>query len=108
MQSTYGIGETYHRLPLALKVFFTLVIRPQVDDHEHQERLVKESGLDWTILRPVVLHDEPTTAAPHVAVDDRVPTMRLSRRQVARAAADALEGVHPAHRVLSVAAAATP
>ena len=57
VQSTYGIGETYAQLPLAMKAFFILAIRPQVDDHERQERLVQESGLDWTIVRPTLLHD---------------------------------------------------
>jgi uncharacterized protein YbjT (DUF2867 family) len=105
VQSTYGIGETYARLPLALKAFFTVAIRPQVDDHERQEDLVRRSGLDWTILRPVVLHDEPEPDAPYVGTDDRVPTMRVSRRQVARVAADALETDRLAGRVVSVATA---
>ena len=91
VQSTYGIGETYARLPLPLKAFFTLAIRPQVDDHERQERLVRDSGLDWTIVRPTVLHDGATDEPAHVGTDDRAPTMRVSRRQVARAVADALE-----------------
>lgn len=105
VQSTYGIGETYARLPLSLKAFFTLAIRPQVDDHERQERLVRGSNLAWTILRPVVLDDEPTTAPPYIGSDDRVPTMRVSRRQVAGVAADALEHPEPERRVLSIAAA---
>ncbi len=73
VQSTYGIGETYAQLPFGLKLFFTLAIRPQVRDHERQEQLVRESGLDWTILRPVVLNDEPAAFPPNVGMDDRVP-----------------------------------
>ena len=90
VQSTYGIGETYRQLPLALKAFFTLGIRPQVDDHERQEALVRESGLDWTIVRPTVLHDDPTEEPAYVGTDDRAPTMRVARRQVARVEADAV------------------
>ena len=44
VQSTYGIGETYAQLPLGLKLFFTLAIRPQVKDHERQERLVRRAA----------------------------------------------------------------
>ncbi len=106
VQSTYGIGETYARLPLGLKLFFTLAIRPQVTDHERQERLVRESGLSWTIIRPVVLNDEPATSPPYVGLDDRVPSMKVSRRQVAEVTADALETDELARRVLSVSAAA--
>lgn len=106
VQSTYGIGDTYRHLPLALKAFFTLAIRPQVEDHERQERMVRESGLDWTIVRPTVLHDEPTDAPAHVSTDDSAPTMKVSRRQVARVVADAVEDAARAVQVLSVTAAA--
>ena len=102
VQSTYGIGETYARLPLPLKAFFTLAIRPQVDDHERQERLVRDSGLDWTIVRPTVLHDGATDEPAHVGTDDRAPTMRVSRRQVARAVADALGDDERDGQVLTV------
>lgn len=102
VQTTYGIGETYGDLPLALKAFFTLAIRPQVDDHAVQEAAVRSSGLAWTIVRPVVLHDEPIDAPAQVSPDDRVPAMRVSRRQVARVEADALERVDWHNRVLSV------
>ncbi|WP_129338259.1 NAD(P)-dependent oxidoreductase [Cellulomonas endophytica] len=106
VQSTYGIGDTYARLPFALKAFFSLAIRPQVDDHERQERLVRGSGLDWTIVRPTVLHDGPSREPAAVDPEDRAPTMRVSRRQVARAEADALEQEGPAGRVLTVTAPA--
>ena len=102
VQSTHGIGDTYAELPLALKAFFTLGIRPQVDDHERQERLVRGSGLDWTIVRPTVLHDDAADRPVHVATDDHAPTMRVSRRQVARVEADALERDAFAGRVLTV------
>jgi uncharacterized protein YbjT (DUF2867 family) len=102
VQSTYGIGDTYAQLPWALKAFFTVAIRPQVDDHERQERLVRESGLDWTIVRPTVLHDDATDDPAYVGTDDRAPTMRVSRRQVARVEADALERDEFSGRVLTV------
>lgn len=105
VQSTYGIGETYQHLPLALKAFFTLGIRPQVDDHEEQERLVQASGLEWTIVRPTVLHDGADAAPAWVSEADVAPTMRVSRRQVALVEADALEG-REGSRVLTVTAAA--
>ncbi|MBA2952492.1 NAD(P)H-binding protein [Nocardioides sp. MAH-18] len=104
--SVYGIGESYAELPLALKAFFSLAIRPQVDDHERQERLVRASGLEWTIVQPTVLHDEPTEAAPYVGSGERPPSMRVSRRQVARVLADALEQDALVGRVLTVSEAA--
>lgn len=106
VQTTYGIGDTYRHLPLALKAFFTLGIRPQVDDHEKQERMVRGSGLAWTIVRPTVLHDDTTDEPAHVSAGDRPPTMKVSRRQVARAEADALEHHRRAGQVLTVTAPA--
>jgi uncharacterized protein YbjT (DUF2867 family) len=106
VQSTYGIGDTYRHLPLALKAFFTLAIRPQVKDHEVQERLVRGSGLAWTIVRPTVLHDDLTDEPAYVSTDDRARTMRVSRRQVARVEADALEDDGWVSQVLSVTAPA--
>lgn len=107
VQSTYGIGDTYAQLPFALKAFFTLAIRPQVDDHERQEQLVRESGLDWTIVRPTVLHNDPTEEPAYVGTDNQAPTMRVSRRQVARVEADALERDELAGQVLTVTEVAT-
>ena len=31
---------------------FGLLLRPVFLDHQHQEQWVRESGLDWTIVRP--------------------------------------------------------
>jgi uncharacterized protein YbjT (DUF2867 family) len=102
VQTTHGIGESYAELPFALKAFFALALRPQVDDHERQERLVRGSGLAWTIVRPTVLHDDATEEPAFVGTDDHAPTMRVSRRQVARVEADALERDEVAGQVLTV------
>ena len=102
VQSTYGIGETYRELPLALKAFVTFAIRPQVTDHEVQEATVRASDLDWTIVRPVVMHDELRPAPASVRLDDKVDAMRVSRQQVARVEADALDRDEWIGRVLSV------
>ena len=102
VQSVYGIGDGYRRLPLGLKAFFTLAIRPQVRDHEVQEALVRESGLDWTIVRPVVLHDEAVTAPARVVLDDDVPAMRVGRGQVADVLAGSLGRTDWFSRTLSV------
>lgn len=105
VQTTYGIGDTYARLSPMLKLFFSAVIRPQVDDSERQEGVVRGSGLDWTILRPVALHDGEASTAATVRSDDSVVGMRVSRSQVARAAAGVLDGDATLGKVLSVSSA---
>lgn len=91
VQSTYGIGDAYASLPLKAKAFFTLVIKPQVADHVRQENIVRGSGLDWTVVRPVFLEDESETDAPAtVTLHDRVPSLTVTRTQLARVLADAV------------------
>lgn len=50
--SSAGVGDSYEQLSQEGKNVVDKVIRVAVDDHERQETLVRESGLDWTILRP--------------------------------------------------------
>ena len=105
VQTTYGIGDTYAHLSPTLKLFFSAVIRPQVDDSERQEAIVRGSGLDWTIVRPVALHDGDATAVATVRTDDTVVGMRVARSQVARVVADALDDEATLGQVLSVSTA---
>jgi len=80
VQSSYGVGETRDRLPFSSRVVFALVLRPQIADHERQERIVRASGLDWTIVQPVYLTDgdEAATRSPAGDTDG----MKVSRRAV--------------------------
>ncbi len=105
VQSTYGIGETYSRLSPLLRMFFSLVLRRQVDDHAVQEELVRTSSTDWTIVRPVALDDRDDDTAASVRTDDTVRGMHVGRRQVAAAVADALLDPSSCGAVLSVSRA---
>ncbi|MGC1208879.1 MAG: NAD(P)-binding oxidoreductase [Ornithinimicrobium sp.] len=102
VQSTYGVGDTYARLSPMLKFVFSAVLRPQVDDSARQESVVTRSGLDWTILRPVALHDGEAEHPVTVRTDDTVVGMRVARRQVAQVAASALGDSATISQVLSV------
>lgn len=104
--SAFGVGETYARLPLQFKLFFTLVLRPQIRDTERQEAAVVASGLDWTILRPVNLRDGDGEGdgAASVSTDDTVAGMSVARRQVAAVAASALGDGETVGRRLSISA----
>ncbi|NHC16188.1 NAD(P)-dependent oxidoreductase [Motilibacter deserti] len=107
VQSTYGIGDTYARLPFFAKAFFTLVIQPQVEDHVRQEQVVRASGLDWTVVRPVFLKDndkdkDGDDAAAHVDDRDEISGLTVSRRQLARVFLDAVTRAEWHGRTLSV------
>lgn len=65
-------------------VFFPLILQRIYDDKDVQERIVRESGLDWTLVRPVGLTNGPATGRYRVLTDPS--TWRagfVSRRDVA-------------------------
>lgn len=50
---------------------------------EAQEQLIRESGLDWTIVRPGGLTDGPATGAYRSGTDRSIRATRVSRADVA-------------------------
>ncbi|MEX5719792.1 NAD(P)-dependent oxidoreductase [Geodermatophilus maliterrae] len=86
VQSSYGVGETRDRLPLSSRLVLALLLRPQIADHERQERIVRDSGLDWSLVQPVNLTDGDEPAA--VSRSGETEGMRVSRRAVGEVVAD--------------------
>ena len=59
-QSTLGAHESWSNLNFFWKwIMFGLLLRPVFKDHELQEKLVRVSGLDWTLVRPSAFTDKP-------------------------------------------------
>ena len=57
-QSTLGVGESRANLDFFWKhVMFGFLLRDAFADHEQQEAYVRESALDWTIVRPAAFTD---------------------------------------------------
>jgi nucleoside-diphosphate-sugar epimerase len=102
VQTTYGLGEQRRDLSLAWKATFRLVLAPQVRDSEVQERVVRQSGLDWTLVRPVSLTDERPTGPARVTTDGRIGTLKVARSQVAQATVAALDDPATVGATLSV------
>jgi len=52
-QSTLGAGDSENTLNFFWKhIMFGMFLRAAFRDHQKQEELVRESGLDWTLVRP--------------------------------------------------------
>ncbi len=51
------------------RVFKPLMLRKVYQDKDRQEAIIRESGLDWTIVRPSVLNDKPATGQVRAMVD---------------------------------------
>lgn len=118
VQTTFGVGSTRDRLRFIDRMFFALLLRPQIDDTEIQNRIVQDSGLEWTIVQPVHLtggDDAPS----FVSAEGATGRMALSRRSVARFVAEevvrrrhvhrevALSGLPAASRALSAGGSET-
>jgi uncharacterized protein YbjT (DUF2867 family) len=103
VQSSYGVGETRDLLPLSARVVFALLLRPQIADHEAQERIVRDSGLDWTIVQPVYLTDGEQPAA--LSVTGAAEGRRVSRRAVGGVLADLATNAEHIGRCVSVSGA---
>jgi uncharacterized protein YbjT (DUF2867 family) len=84
--TTLGAGESWQNLNFFWKrIMFGLLLRPVFLDHERQEQLVRDSGLDWTIVRPSALTDEPANQSYKVDIpaSERGLALKISRTDVA-------------------------
>ena len=57
----FGAGDSQASISCLQRVPFQIVFGRAYDDKSSQERLIKESELDWTIVRPGVLTSRPRT-----------------------------------------------
>jgi len=78
-----GVGESWDDLSLFNKVFFATLLKNSRNDHEAQEAAVKESGLDWTIIRPSGLTDTPRTGVYEVGENIAAKTSKIARADIA-------------------------
>ena len=78
-----GVGESWDNMSLFNKFFFATLLKSSRDDHEKQEAAVKESELDWTIVRPSGLTDTPRTGVYEVGENIPANTSKIARADVA-------------------------
>lgn len=84
VQSSYGVGETRGSLRWIERLFFGLLLKPQIADTEVQELVVRESGVDWVLAQPVHLTDEDLDQMPFASTEGQVRDWKISRKGVAR------------------------
>jgi putative NADH-flavin reductase len=85
-QSALGVGDSRDMLPFHYKYLIVpLMLRRVFADHEKQERVIKESLLDWIIVRPGILTDsERKSSYQHgVTPDNKTATLKISRADTA-------------------------
>jgi putative NADH-flavin reductase len=82
--SAFGAGETRKQLRFVDRLFFRLLLHPQIADTEVQEKLVRRSGLEWVLAQAVHLTDERDGGNPYVSTHSKVNEWKVSRNRVAR------------------------
>jgi putative NADH-flavin reductase len=65
----FGAGDSRGRGGLLYNAAFCLFLRRVYADKDEQERIIRQSGLEWTIVRPTILTNGPRTGAYRVLVD---------------------------------------
>jgi putative NADH-flavin reductase len=59
LMTAIGVGNSSHRLSAFFNMFRSVTnIRFIYADHERQEKILENTNLDWTIVRPAGLHDK--------------------------------------------------
>jgi putative NADH-flavin reductase len=86
-----GVGESWNTLSMMNKLFFATFLKSARDDHETQEIAVKDSGLDWTIIRPSGLQDSPRTGVYEYGENIPARSSTIARADVADLILKALE-----------------
>jgi putative NADH-flavin reductase len=82
--SAGGVGDSYDQVPLLIKVLIKTLLRNTYADHEAQEQVLRDSELDWVIVRPSMLTDGPHTGEYRTGTaEDDLPGGQVSRADVA-------------------------
>jgi len=78
-----GTGDSWDTLSSINKFFYATLLKSSREDHEAQEAVVRESGLDWTIIRPSGLTDDSLTGVYEVGENIPAKTSKIARADVA-------------------------
>ena len=97
-----GAGESFNDCTLITKLVLRYGLRWLFKEKEAQEKLIKESGLEWTIIRPTALTNGPGRKP---AVAEKLPSgllTHVSRKDVARVILTKLKDADSLNKALTV------
>ena len=91
--TAWGVGETKKDIPFWFRwLIKNSNIRFAYFDHDRQEEMLQQSGIKWTIVRPVGLTDSEKEKEVRVTLyKSPKPSLTISRRNVALFMLDVLE-----------------
>ena len=79
--SSIGVGDSIVNVPFLYRVLMPTFFRGAMPDKDGMERVLRQSGLDWTIVRPAGLTDGPLTGSVELVT----PASHRQVRRIARA-----------------------
>jgi uncharacterized protein YbjT (DUF2867 family) len=82
--SSYGVADPRAKLGLVDRLFFDLILKPQIAATEKQHREVSQCGLDWVLVQPVHLTDADDDSVPFASTQGETEVLKVSRKSVAR------------------------
>lgn len=93
VMSTYGAGESFNYLPWWLRLIVNNSnLKVAFDDHTGQEMVLRECGLDWTVVRCVQLSDANEIGKLVVSLNNSPkPATKISRKHAAKFLVQELE-----------------
>ncbi|MCB8981458.1 MAG: SDR family oxidoreductase [Ardenticatenaceae bacterium] len=81
--SAMGVADSVEQVTLTFKMLMKTVLRKAYEDKERQEQLIRESNLDWIIVRPGGLTNGPATGEYQFGLDSAIGSGQVSRADVA-------------------------
>ena len=100
--TSMGTGDSWNTLSLINKFFYATLLKSSREDHEAQETVIRKSGLDWTIIRPSGLTDEPRTGVYEVGENIPAKTSKIARADVADLIVKELEQNVLVHKAVTI------
>ncbi|MNS30408.1 hypothetical protein D3C72_624410 [compost metagenome] len=85
-QTTLGAGDSRSNLNFLWKhIMFGMLLRKAYEDHQLQEKYVRQSNLDWIIVRPGAFTDGARSGMYRhgFSVNDKSLKLKISRADVA-------------------------
>ena len=89
LMSSLGVGDSKGQGNWVVAAVSRFILPYVLKDKERQEQRVRESGVDWTVLRPPQLLDS-NRSRPYVRWSGAQPSRKLKWKITTRDAADAL------------------
>lgn len=90
--SSIGAGDSYPLAPWYMRLFIRISnFKIVFADHNRQESLLMQSGMDWTIARPVALNNDMEIKKLVISYGQRPAPFKMSRRQLAQFMVDCID-----------------